>query len=102
MHCISTVIMLFASIVLVACGGGGGGSSENHTPMGTLLVTVDSAADGSAIEGADVAVYDDKYLIVTSGTTDIAGESEHSLSPGSYTVKVSAQDFNPRGFYQHR
>ncbi len=94
MRGISIVIVMFFSIAIIACGGGGS-SGSSHTPMGTLLVTVDSAADGLAIEGASVSIYDDKNIVVTNGATDTEGELECSLSPGTYYVKVAAQDFNP-------
>lgn len=94
MRFISTITAILLSLAIFACTGGGG-SGNSHTPLGTLLVTVDRASDGSAIEGASVSVYDDKNLVVAKGTTDTFGEFECSLSPGSYYVKTAAQDFNP-------
>ena len=94
MRRISAIILFFFSIAIVACDGGGG-SGDNHTPMGSLLVTVDDASDDSAVENASVSVYDDKNQIVINSTTDMAGEFECLLSPGSYYIKVAAQGFNP-------
>ena len=91
---ISMVILILLNFGMIACGGGGG-SGGSHTPAGTLVVAVDSASDGSAIESATVSVYDAKNLIVTNGGTDPSGEFECSLSPGSYSVKVAAQGFKP-------
>jgi len=88
---------LVASLMLiffVGCGGGGG-SGDSHIPMGTLLVTVDDSSNDSAVQDAIVSVYDEKNLIFKRGTTDANGECSYSLSPGSYHVKVAAQDFNP-------
>ena len=82
------VILFVFSIVIISCGGGssGGGSGSDHIPMGTLLVTVDAASDDSAVPDASVLVYNDKNLIAINGTTDLDGEFEFPLSPGSYYV----------------
>jgi hypothetical protein len=96
MRRILPVILFVFSIVIISCGGGsGGGSGSDHIPMGTLLVTVDAASDDSAVPDASVLVYNDKNLIAINGTTDLDGEFEYPLSPGSYYVKVTAQGFNP-------
>ncbi|MEN8245931.1 MAG: carboxypeptidase-like regulatory domain-containing protein [Thermodesulfobacteriota bacterium] len=94
MRRILSVILFFFTIVMISCGGGGGGGSD-VPPMGTLLVTVDAASDASAVENASVSVYDDKNLVVINATTDVDGEFEYPLSPGSYYVKVAAQGYNP-------
>ena len=93
MRSILFFFLFFFSIVIVGCGGSG--SSDTHNPMGNLWVTVDGYNDGSAIQDASVSVYDDKNLIVIKSKTDVNGEFEYSLSPGSYYVKVAAQGFNP-------
>ena len=80
MRRISAIILFFFSIAIVACDGGGG-SGDNHTPMGSLLVTVDDASDDSAVENASVSVYDDKNQIVINSTTDMAGEFEKHGAP---------------------
>ncbi|MFC1863429.1 carboxypeptidase regulatory-like domain-containing protein [Thermodesulfobacteriota bacterium] len=85
-------IIIFA---MVGCGGSGGGSGDGHIPMGNLLVIVDASSDDSVINDASISVYDDKNLIITKGITDIDGEFEYALSPGSYYVKVAAQGFKP-------
>ena len=91
---ITAVILLMVSIAFIACGGGGGSGSK-HIPEGTLLVTVNDVSDDSAVENARISVYNDKNLITENGTTDIQGEFECSLIPGSYYVVVTAQGYNP-------
>lgn len=95
MRRILPVFLFVFGIVIIGCGGSGGGSGSDHIPMGTLLVTVDAASDDSAVPDASVLVYNDKNLIAINGTTDLDGEFEFPLSPGSYYVKVTAQGFNP-------
>jgi len=92
-----SAILFIVSIAIVGCGGSGDGSgdSDTHIPMGTLLVTVDRSSDDSAVNNASISVYDEKNIIIIRDTTDVYGEFEYSLSPGSYHVKVAAQGFNP-------
>ena len=92
-----SAILLIVSITIVGCGGGGGGSgdSDTHIPMGTVLVTVDRSSDDSAVNNASITVYDEKNIIIIKGETDVFGEFEYLLSPGSYYVKVAAQGYNP-------
>jgi len=88
------ILTLFVTLSLVACGGGGGGSSS-RTPSGTLVVTVDAASDHSVVTGASIAVYNSSNQIVATWNSDVNGEYETSLSPGTYYVKITAQDYNP-------
>ena len=85
------IIFLILIAALVGCGGHGG--SDNH--MGTLSVSVKDATDNTAINNASFAVYDSSNVLVTSGLTGVNGEFEYSLSQGTYSIMVAAQDYLP-------
>lgn len=94
MHKISVGILLFFVLAITGCGSGGGGSGDSHAPMGTLSVTVVDSADNQPVDDASVTVYDSSNTLVTRGLTD-DGLFHYSLSPGTYTIKVAAQDYLP-------
>lgn len=89
-----TISFIFA--VIVGCGGGGGGSgdSDDHIPMGTLSVNIVDAMDYTPVEDASITVYDSSNILVTKGLT-VNGNFEYSLSPGTYTIMVAAQEYLP-------
>ncbi|MGV7223622.1 MAG: carboxypeptidase-like regulatory domain-containing protein [Nitrospinales bacterium] len=96
MRRISFVILLFLGIAIAGCGGGGGGggSGDSHTPMGTLSVNVVDAIDYTSVNDANIIVYDSSNILVTRGLT-VNGNFDYSLSPGTYTIIVAAQDYLP-------
>lgn len=90
-------LAIFVMLVtaLVGCGGSSSGSSDDHIPMGTLSVSVKDSAADTAVRDASVAVYNSSNALVTTGTTDIDGNFEYSLSPGTYYIRVATQDYLP-------
>jgi len=85
-------IFLLLVSAFVGCSGGGG-SSSGSLPMGTLALGVTDSATSESVNGASVAVYDASNIVVTKGSTDRNGEFIYSLSSGTYSIYVDAQDY---------
>jgi hypothetical protein len=81
--------------VSLGCSGGDSGAGISGGQMGTLTVRVTDSASSAPVNGASVAVYDASNILVTKGSTDINGEFAHSLSSGTCSIWVAAQDYIP-------